>query len=56
MRLRLSVVEGRRPVSTLDKLVFRLQEGNVQNRTVARLAQVIRNAIGKQLPCGKLTQ
>ena len=56
MRLRLSVVEGRRPVSALDRLVFRLQEGNLQNRTVARLAQVIRDVTGRQLTCGKVTQ
>ena len=56
IRLRSWVVEGTRPEYALSEFVFRLREGNVQNYTVVRLDRIIRNAIGKQLTYGKLTQ
>lgn len=43
------------PKFGLKKLVFRLKDRNVRNRTVARLAQVIRDVTGRQLTCGKVT-
>ncbi len=40
----------------LNRLVFRLKDRNMRNRTVARLAQVIRDTTGGQPTVGELTQ
>jgi len=40
----------------LNRLVFRLKDRNMRNRTVGRLAQVIHDTTGGQPTVGELTQ